>query len=76
MKKILIVLIRLYQLCVSPFFGRCCRFAPSCSEYAQEALEKHGLLKGIWLILNRLVKCGPWNKGGYDPVPTSSEESE
>ena len=76
MKKILIVLIRLYQLCVSPFFGRCCRFAPSCSEYAQEALEKHGLLKGIWLILKRLLKCGPWNRGGYDPVPTSSEGSE
>ncbi|MCC5832522.1 MAG: membrane protein insertion efficiency factor YidD [Chlamydiales bacterium] len=76
MKTILIILIRLYQLCISPFLGQCCRFAPSCSEYAQEALDKHGVFKGSWLILKRLVKCGPWNGGGYDPVPTSSEEPE
>lgn len=72
MRKFFILLIRLYQLCLSPFLGRCCRFVPSCSEYAQEALERYGLLKGGWLAIKRLVKCGPWNRGGYDPV--NSEE--
>lgn len=68
MKYLFIFLIRLYQLCISPFFGPCCRFAPSCSEYAKEAIEKKGLWLGIWLTLKRLVKCGPWHGGGYDPV--------
>ncbi len=72
LKKILILLIRLYQLCLSPFFGQCCRFAPSCSEYAQEALEKHGVWRGIWLTAKRMVKCGPWCRGGHDPVPESN----
>lgn len=76
MKFILLLLIRLYQLCISPFVGQCCRFAPSCSEYAREALEVHGAIKGGWLCLKRLVKCGPWHGGGYDPVPTEKESSE
>jgi putative membrane protein insertion efficiency factor len=63
------IVIRLYQLCVRPFVGQCCRFYPSCSDYALQAVEKHGNLKGMWLTVKRLVKCHPWHKGGEDPVP-------
>jgi len=69
MRWLLIRLIRLYQLCLGPFMGGSCRFVPSCSEYGQEALQKHGVVKGVWLTLRRLVKCGPWHRGGHDPVP-------
>lgn len=62
-------LIRFYQLCLSPFIPTCCRLYPSCSRYALDALDKHGVIKGLWLILKRLAKCGPWHPGGYDPVP-------
>jgi putative membrane protein insertion efficiency factor len=65
----LVRLIRLYQLCLSPFVGQCCRFYPTCSEYAIEAIDKHGFLKGGWLTIKRLVKCHPWYKGGVDNVP-------
>jgi putative membrane protein insertion efficiency factor len=68
MKKCLKRLIQLYQLLLSPFWGDCCRFYPSCSEYALQAIEKHGALKGLWLILKRLGKCHPWHPGGHDPV--------
>lgn len=67
MKTLLLFFIRLYQLCLSPFLGSCCRFAPSCSEYAKEALEKYGAFKGSLLTAKRLLKCGPWHPGGYDP---------
>lgn len=70
MKLLLCFFIRLYQLCLSPFIGPCCRFAPSCSEYAIEAIQKQGPIRGIWLTLKRIMKCGPWHQGGYDPVPT------
>jgi putative membrane protein insertion efficiency factor len=69
MKKIVLLLIHLYQLAVSPFLGQCCRFAPTCSEYAKEAVEKHGLLKGLWLTVKRLAKCHPLHSGGIDHVP-------
>ncbi len=69
MRQLLILLIRLYQLAISPFLGPCCRFYPTCSEYGKEALEKHGLFKGIWLIARRIMKCHPWHPGGVDPVP-------
>ncbi|RJQ68944.1 MAG: membrane protein insertion efficiency factor YidD [Desulfobacteraceae bacterium] len=62
-------LIRAYQLIVSPVLGPACRFAPSCSQYAMEAIERHGLLKGSWLGCKRLLRCHPWCDGGYDPVP-------
>lgn len=62
-------LIRLYQLTISPLLGPCCRFYPSCSEYAMEAIQKHGCAKGMWLSLKRVVKCNPWHKGGPDSVP-------
>ncbi len=66
---LLLKLIRLYQLCISPFLGECCRFYPTCSDYAMQAVEKHGCWKGVWLAIKRVVKCHPWNKGGVDDVP-------
>jgi putative membrane protein insertion efficiency factor len=61
--------VRLYQWCVSPLIPCHCRFVPTCSEYACEALQKHGLLRGIWVTLGRLSRCHPWAKSGYDPIP-------
>jgi uncharacterized protein len=69
MKKIFVVLIRVYQLTISPLIGNCCRFTPSCSEYGIEAIKKHGVIKGILLILKRIIKCHPFHPGGDDPVP-------
>ena len=69
MKLLLLALIRFYKYVISPLLGRRCRFFPSCSEYAAEALEKHGALKGARLGLKRLFRCHPWNPGGFDPVP-------
>ena len=65
----LVLLIRAYQLLVSPLLGRHCRFHPSCSEYAIEALQCHGLWKGSRLALRRIGSCHPWHAGGFDPVP-------
>lgn len=69
MKKGALFLIRAYQLLLGPFVGNICRFAPTCSEYAAEAIEKFGILKGIVLGLKRIGKCHPWHPGGHDPVP-------
>lgn len=69
MNKLLVLLVRVYRLAISPLIGRNCRFHPSCSEYAMEALEKHGGCKGSWLAAKRISRCHPWNPGGYDPVP-------
>lgn len=68
----LIGLIRIYQWCISPFLGSHCRFEPSCSHYAAEALKKHGLARGTYLCLNRIRKCHPWHEGGLDPVPNKN----
>ena len=68
-QKILIKIIRLYQIMISPFIGARCRFVPTCSCYGIEALKTHGLLKGGWLTLKRVLKCHPLNAGGFDPVP-------
>jgi putative membrane protein insertion efficiency factor len=67
--KLLRGLIRLYQLLLSPFWGAQCRFHPTCSCYAMEALEKHGAIKGLALSVYRIVRCNPWADGGLDPVP-------
>ena len=64
-----IALIRFYQLVLSPGLPPSCRFAPSCSQYTLEAVQRYGALKGVWLGARRLVRCHPWHPGGYDPVP-------
>ncbi|MAS30014.1 MAG: membrane protein insertion efficiency factor YidD [Flavobacteriaceae bacterium] len=64
-----LLLIRIYQSLISPLLGPSCRFTPTCSQYAKEALKKHGLFKGLYLTLNRLSSCHPWGKSGHDPVP-------
>lgn len=69
MKTLLLILLRAYQLCISPFLGQNCRFYPSCSEYATEAVREHGALKGSALTARRLCKCHPFHPGGVDPVP-------
>lgn len=69
MEKGLILLIRGYRYFLSPWVGQQCRFFPTCSHYAEEALEQHGALKGSWLTVRRLGRCHPWHPGGYDPVP-------
>jgi len=69
MRWLLIRLIRLYQVGISPLSSGHCRFMPTCSQYAVEAVTEHGSLYGSWLMVQRLMKCGPWHPGGYDPVP-------
>lgn len=70
MKTIAITFIRIYQWCISPLLGEVCRFHPSCSHYAAEALQKHGFVRGCWLALKRILRCQPWGgDGGHDPVP-------
>jgi putative membrane protein insertion efficiency factor len=73
LKKIIqfpfIFLIRFYQTVISPLTPATCRFEPTCSHYSAEAIQKHGVLKGIWLSFKRISKCHPWGKSGYDPVP-------
>ncbi len=69
MKAFLIGAIRFYQRYLSPLKPPCCRFVPTCSEYALEAIQKYGPVKGSWLAVKRISKCHPFHKGGYDPVP-------
>lgn len=65
----LIILVRFYQLCISPLKPPSCRFTPTCSQYAIEALRKHGPIKGLYFTVRRLLRCHPWGGSGYDPVP-------
>jgi putative membrane protein insertion efficiency factor len=66
---LLVLLIRFYQLCISPLLGPSCRFTPTCSEYARQAILKHGPIRGLYLAIRRLLRCHPWGGSGYDPVP-------
>ena len=63
-----VVLVRVYQICISPFLGPCCRFYPTCSEYAIIAVRRYGPLRGAFLGLMRIIRCHPFHAGGYDPV--------
>ena len=65
----LILLVHFYQKFISPYKPSCCRFTPTCSQYALEALRKYGPLKGSWLAFKRIIRCHPWGGSGYDPVP-------
>ncbi|MBR5995388.1 MAG: membrane protein insertion efficiency factor YidD [Eubacteriaceae bacterium] len=69
MNKLALILIKMYQSFISPLLGPHCRYVPTCSEYAREALEKYGFVKGVYLAARRILRCNPFSKGGYDPVP-------
>jgi len=72
----LILLIRGYQLIISPILGSNCRFMPTCSEYAMESLKAYGLIKGVFLTIKRIGKCHPWGSNGYDPIPNKIEKNK
>jgi putative membrane protein insertion efficiency factor len=67
--KLLLLLIKAYRYAISPLLGPSCRFFPTCSEYAAQAIEKYGAGRGGWLALKRIARCHPWHPGGYDPIP-------
>jgi len=69
MKQLLIWLLKGYRFAISPLYGQVCRFYPTCSAYALEAVTEHGAIRGSWLAARRVGRCHPWNPGGYDPVP-------
>lgn len=69
MKYVLIGLLKAYRVVISPLYGNVCRYYPSCSAYALTAVQTHGAARGSWLAANRLLRCHPWARGGYDPVP-------
>lgn len=64
-----IALIYIYRYTLSPLIGNQCRFAPTCSHYAEDALKKYGAVRGIWLAVKRIARCHPWHEGGFDPIP-------
>jgi len=68
-KYVLIALLKAYRFAISPLYGQVCRYHPSCSAYALEAVTVHGSIKGSWLAMHRVARCNPWSRGGYDPVP-------
>lgn len=69
MRFLLLGLIRAYRYLLSPWWGSQCRFSPTCSVYAEEAIERYGALRGTWLAMRRVSRCHPWHAGGFDPVP-------
>ncbi|HPR08546.1 MAG TPA: membrane protein insertion efficiency factor YidD [Denitromonas sp.] len=69
MKSLLLALLKVYRYAISPMLGSNCRFVPSCSEYAVEAINRYGALRGSWLATKRVSRCHPWCNGGHDPVP-------
>jgi uncharacterized protein len=74
MKQVGVALIRAYRAGISPLLGPGCRFYPTCSQYAEEAVLRYGLVRGGWLAIQRLACCHPWHPGGYDPVPGSQDQ--
>lgn len=74
LRGVLIGLVRFYQLGISPLLPASCRYTPTCSAYAVEALERHGAVRGTWLTMRRLLRCHPWGGEGYDPVPPASDD--
>ena len=75
MKRLLIIAVKIYRYAISPFMAPCCRFHPSCSTYAIQAIEHHGAIKGTWFTIYRIGRCHPWHPGGYDPVPETTERT-
>lgn len=73
MKKLLLALVRFYQKAISPHLPAACRYQPSCSQYTLTAIERFGALRGSWLGIKRILRCNPFSKGGYDPVPEPPE---
>lgn len=69
-------MIKVYYWAVSPWLGSRCRYVPSCSEFAMQALDQHGAIKGLWLSLKRISRCHPWGGEGYDPVPAGNQQSD
>lgn len=74
--RLFIYLVQLYRNTISPLRPASCRFTPTCSQYAVEALQEYGPLRGSWLSIVRLAKCGPWHRGGWDPIPERAERIE
>lgn len=68
--------LRVYQIFLGPFFGGACKFTPSCSKYAYEAIERFGAQRGAWLAMKRVIRCRPFSPGGYDPIPDKTAERE
>ncbi|MEQ8623561.1 MAG: membrane protein insertion efficiency factor YidD [Vicingaceae bacterium] len=75
LSKIFILIVRLYQLTISPLLGANCRYSPTCSAYAIEAIQVHGPFRGGWLGLKRIASCHPWGGHGYDPVPKANQKN-
>jgi len=75
MRQILIALIKLYRYTISPYLAPSCRYTPTCSSYAIEAVERFGIIRGSWMAIRRIGRCHPWHSAGYDPVPDNSNLS-
>ncbi len=74
MKRLLMLMVRGYGILISPFLGNNCRYYPSCSVYTQEAIERFGSLRGLWMGIKRVFRCHPFHEGGYDPVPDKDRD--
>ena len=76
MRKLVLILVRFYQLCISPVMPAHCIHTPTCSQYTIEAVQSHGVLRGVWLAVKRLLRCHPFSKGGYAPVPEVTDSMD